>query len=50
VRAAAGAQLACQRAALVQRQDAEDAAQETFVRMFRSLAAWDRCREFERRC
>jgi RNA polymerase sigma-70 factor (ECF subfamily) len=32
---------------LGQHQDAEDAAQETFVRVFRSLAAWDRDREFE---
>ena len=29
------------------RQDAEDAAQETFVRMFRSLHTWDSDREFE---
>lgn len=32
---------------LGQRQDAEDAAQETFVRMLRSLASWDNRREFE---
>ena len=32
---------------LGQRQDAEDAAQETFVRVLRSLPAWDRSREFE---
>jgi RNA polymerase sigma-70 factor, ECF subfamily len=32
---------------LGQRQDAEDAAQETFVRMLRSLATWDACRDFE---
>jgi len=32
---------------LGQHQDAEDAAQETFVRVFRSLAAWDCDREFE---
>lgn len=32
---------------LGQRQDAEDAAQETFVRMLRSLATWDNRREFE---
>ena len=32
---------------LGQRQDAEDAAQETFVRMLRSLAAWDGRRDFE---
>lgn len=29
------------------RQDAEDAAQETFVRVLRSLARWDQSREFE---
>ncbi|MEQ8788009.1 MAG: RNA polymerase sigma factor [Pirellulaceae bacterium] len=29
------------------RQDAEDVAQETFVRMLRSLARWDSTREFE---
>ncbi len=32
---------------LGQRQDAEDAAQETFIRMLRSLARWDSSREFE---
>lgn len=32
---------------LGQRQDAEDAAQETFVRVLRSLPTWDRSREFE---
>jgi len=32
---------------LGQRQDAEDAAQETFVRVLRGLAAWDRRRDFE---
>jgi RNA polymerase sigma-70 factor, ECF subfamily len=32
---------------LGQRQDAEDAAQETFVRVLGSLATWDDCREFE---
>ncbi len=32
---------------LGQRQDAEDAAQETFVRMLRSLASWDGRREFD---
>lgn len=32
---------------LGQRQDAEDAAQETFVRMLRNLATWDTRREFE---
>jgi RNA polymerase sigma-70 factor (ECF subfamily) len=32
---------------LGQRQDAEDAAQETFVRVLRSLPAWDSRREFE---
>lgn len=32
---------------LGQRQDAEDAAQETFVRVLRSLPAWDSSREFE---
>ena len=32
---------------LGQRQDAEDAAQETFVRMLRSLATWDARREFD---
>jgi RNA polymerase sigma-70 factor (ECF subfamily) len=32
---------------LGQRQDAEDAAQETFVRMLRSLPKWDSQREFE---
>jgi RNA polymerase sigma-70 factor, ECF subfamily len=32
---------------LGQHQDAEDAAQETFVRVFRSLAGWDCDREFE---
>lgn len=32
---------------LGQHQDAEDAAQETFVRVFRSLAGWDCGREFE---
>lgn len=32
---------------LGQRQDAEDAAQETFVRMLRGLATWDGCRDFE---
>ena len=32
---------------LGQRQDAEDVAQETFVRMLRSLARWDSTRDFE---
>ena len=32
---------------LGQRQDAEDAAQETFIRMLRSLVRWDRRRDFE---
>ena len=32
---------------LGQRQDAEDAAQETFIRVLRSLANWDPYREFE---
>lgn len=32
---------------LGQRQDAEDAAQETFVRVLRSLARWDQARDFE---
>jgi RNA polymerase sigma-70 factor (ECF subfamily) len=32
---------------LGQRQDAEDAAQETFVRVLRSLARWDSSRDFE---
>lgn len=32
---------------LCQRQDAEDAAQETFVRLLRSLHRWDSNREFE---
>lgn len=32
---------------LGQHQDAEDAAQETFVRVLRSLASWDATREFE---
>ena len=32
---------------LGQRQDAEDAAQDTFIRVFRTLSAWDADREFE---
>jgi RNA polymerase sigma-70 factor (ECF subfamily) len=32
---------------LGQRQDAEDAAQETFVRMLKSLSRWDASRDFE---
>jgi len=32
---------------LGQRQDAEDAAQETFVRVLRSLSRWDQNRDFE---
>ncbi len=32
---------------LGQRQDAEDAAQETFVRLLKNLARWDQSREFE---
>lgn len=36
----------CQRF-LGQRQDAEDAAQETFVRLFRYLSKWDSTRDFE---
>ena len=32
---------------LGQRQDAEDAAQETFVRVLRNLTRWDQSREFE---
>ncbi len=32
---------------LGQRQDAEDAAQETFVRLLKNLARWDQARDFE---
>ena len=32
---------------LSQRQDAEDAAQETFVRLLKNLSKWDQDRDFE---
>jgi len=32
---------------LGQRQDAEDAAQETFVRLLKNLSKWDQARDFE---